>query len=251
MRKAIVIILLAILIYLFFSDPICSAVRRSKFQSIEEKSGTAKLPMSDTEPGVYYKYHTIITFGDGEYTQQEDDFFIIGSYSCKLGKIVARSPVSDSILGDYNPFSGILLWDGERYQQSNSIQNPSSAEHTQVPSFIRIEVDATKDWQVTGVTVQEGERVSIRYSSGLWTFDRNLARTDGIGTPGYTSANAPLPRANLGALIAKIDEGSPFLVGNQVLTTSDTSGAVFLRMNDSEDVGDNEGIIIVEIANYP
>jgi len=122
LRKAIVIILfIAILVYLvFFTDPACLALRRGKFQSIEEKPGVAKLPMSDTEPGVYYKYHTIITFRYGQYTQQESDFFITDCYACKSGKIVARSPSGDSISGDYNPSSGILLWDGESYQQNRA-----------------------------------------------------------------------------------------------------------------------------------
>jgi hypothetical protein len=114
MRKAIVTIFIAILIYLiFFADPACTAVSRGKFQSMEEKSGIAQLPMSDTEPGIYYKYPSTITFRYGSYTQQEDDFFITGYYVCKLGKIVARSSLGDSISGDYNPSSGILLWNGE------------------------------------------------------------------------------------------------------------------------------------------
>ena len=81
MRKAVVILFALLLVSLvLFADRACLTLQRSKFQSLEEKTGTAKLPMSDTEPGVYYRYHATINFRDGQFDQQESDFFITGHY---------------------------------------------------------------------------------------------------------------------------------------------------------------------------
>jgi hypothetical protein len=118
-------------------------------------------------------------------------------------------------------------------------------------SLITTEVAAAKDWQDTGMTVQEGERIGITYISGSWTFDRNIPVTDGIGTPGFSNAEAPVPSSNLGSLVARIGDGLPFLVGNHTSITSDRAGAIFLRINDTEGLDDNEGSITVEVKKLP
>jgi len=108
-------------------------------------------------------------------------------------------------------------------------------------------VNANQDWQNTAIPVTSGDRVDITYISGMWTFDRNIAKTDARGKPGFTNAEAPVPNANLGALVAKIGSSSPFLVGLHVSTIAREAGTIYLRINDTADISDNEGSIQVEI----
>ena len=119
MRKAVVILSAAILISLvFLSELSCAILAKSSFASLEEKTTADRLPMSDTDPGLYHQYRTTVSFRDGQFFQQESDYFFTGPYDCKFGMIVARPFSGGSISGSYNPFSHTLLWNGESYRQN-------------------------------------------------------------------------------------------------------------------------------------
>jgi hypothetical protein len=111
------ILFAAILIYLaFFVSSPCLSLWTGKFQSVVEKTAVARLP--DSEPGLYYQYRPTISFGFGQYIQQDSDFFTTGHYTCRFGKVIARSSSGKSISVDYDPSSGRLFWDGMQYQQN-------------------------------------------------------------------------------------------------------------------------------------
>jgi ABC-type antimicrobial peptide transport system ATPase subunit len=56
----------------------------------------------------------------------------------------------------------------------------------------------------------------------------------------------PVPSAQTGALIARIGNGQPFLVGTQTRLVAPTAGQLFLGINDSH-VADNQGAYQVEV----
>jgi len=90
------------------------------FSYTESKTFVSQLPI-DSEPTVYGSYYPIVSFRSGQFMEGHSDFIIIGSYDCKAGQIVARPSVigiPNSI--GYTPIPGILIWNGEFYQ--NTVQ---------------------------------------------------------------------------------------------------------------------------------
>ena len=119
MRRPIVIIGIAIFLALALSAGLsCSNLRKDYFQSFEEKTAVDRLPMSDTEPGLSHPCRTTISFRDGQFIQQESDFFLTGPYDCKFGMVVAYPSSGGGIAGMYNPFSHTLLWSGQLYRNT-------------------------------------------------------------------------------------------------------------------------------------
>ena len=127
-------------------------------------------------------------------------------------------------------------------------------------------VQANQTWQNTGVTVAQGNTLSINYQSGLWTADPqtnggNLY--DAAGCPGITVTQPgyTLLGVNMGALCAFIgsqpvgDGSDPaFLVGDGYSGTSQASGQLWLCIDDDLQgrygvgLSDNIGSVTVTIA---
>jgi hypothetical protein len=60
--------------------------------------------------------------------------------------------------------------------------------------------------------------------------------------------NCPLPESPWGALVVKIDEGAPFLVGKATSFVSSYNGIMYLTINDDPDTLDeNFGVLALEI----
>ena len=119
MRRPILIIFIVVLFSLaLLAGLSCSMLRKDYFQSFEEKTAVDRLPMSDTEPGLSHQYHTTLSFRDGQFTQQESDFFLTGPYKCSFGLVVAYPASGGGVAGIYNPFSHTLLWGGQLYRNT-------------------------------------------------------------------------------------------------------------------------------------
>jgi hypothetical protein len=117
-----------------------------------------------------------------------------------------------------------------------------------------VEVQANSDWQNSGVYVQSGETVSIIYVSGLWCPWADFC-LDGRGCVDVDpSVCSPDPNASSNVfsfahagLIGRIEDGSPFAVGNNVIIQANQAGNIYLRIND-KDVQDNSGAITVRLT---
>ena len=118
-------------------------------------------------------------------------------------------------------------------------------------------VDSTLPWQNTGY-VNSGKSYTIEYVSGLWTSNPeinngNLYGPSGSGIvasqPGYA-----LPGVNEGALIGRVGNNTPFLIGQKATTPEGQTGPLYLCINDDLDgeygagLTDNEGQMIVSIS---
>jgi hypothetical protein len=100
-------------------------------------------------------------------------------------------------------------------------------------------VAANREWTDTGVMVSEGETLALRVNGQI-----ELAPNQRTGAAGIAGGRrgdlTPLPAAPAGALIGRIDEGAPFLIGSQGTVRMPASGRLFLGVNDDV-VSDNTG----------
>jgi hypothetical protein len=113
--------------------------------------------------------------------------------------------------------------------------------------------DPDPDWQDTGILLRAGDHVVID-GSGTVDLDCNSTNfdntpPDGVSPPNITNDPSFLaPNLNVGALIGKIDNGDPFVVGElKTINSVASSGELFLAVNDSGDA-DNCGNFTADIA---
>jgi hypothetical protein len=109
-------------------------------------------------------------------------------------------------------------------------------------------ISAKQGWTPTGLTVRRGEPLRITASGEI--------KIGGDANPTATPAGAsathpsnPLPSAQTGALIGRINNGQPFLIGNQQQVQVPAAGQLFLGVNDSY-LQDTDGsfLVLVERA---
>ncbi|MFI1734234.1 serine/threonine-protein kinase [Streptomyces acidicola] len=122
-------------------------------------------------------------------------------------------------------------------------------------------VRSTTGWQrVTGVTVQRGDRVTVRFTSGEWTVDhRNMPMTGPAGYDANTDARLAgamsckiKPAAPFGTLLARLagEQASPAqVVGRKLTFQAARNGALQLGINDATNCGhDNRGSLTVQVS---
>ena len=94
-------------------------------------------------------------------------------------------------------------------------------------------VEAARGWVDTGIDVQRGDRISID-ASGTVTLSTNAAdAAEPAGSrQGRRAESAPLRNDPAGALIARINNSAPLLVGNRRTFAAADSGRLYLSVND-------------------
>jgi len=111
----------------------------------------------------------------------------------------------------------------------------------QNPPAGSIGVMGNQAWTPTNIFVREGDLVTFEASGQV----RLGTDADDLATPGGSSkrryaSNAVLPASLAGALIARVGDGAPFLIGSQMRVRMPTSGPLFLGIND-DGFADNAG----------
>ena len=114
-----------------------------------------------------------------------------------------------------------------------------------------ISVSAQNPWQSTDIYARKGQVVSIRYMEGTWGVlggARGAEKQTGAeGFEGeYRSVGLPLTNAPVGALVGRVGDGEPFLVGDEIRFRAGDSGALRLMIND-QSLEDNFGALRVEV----
>jgi len=123
-------------------------------------------------------------------------------------------------------------------------------------------VKANQAWKDTGIIVQAGTIVTVTYKSGKWTADPNDNDGnlyDAAGSPDVTvSASQPLypiVGVKMGALVGRVNGGTPFLIGDgPTIVLNTTNGTLELCINDDltgaygPGLKDNKGSIIVQFT---
>lgn len=181
---------------------------------------------------------------------------LIGAVGFAFGQVIKNnSQTSISITPSPANQSGIPLASGSATPTQTA--SPSTASQ---PRLATVTVSATQGWQNTGVFINVGDQVTIRYLSGLWTSHSGVfAPFDGIGQPnGYICANLEpasqcveaVPDAIKGSLVGKV--GTELLkIGDYLKFAATQGGSLYLRMNDGDDgLYDNQGSITVQIEVF-
>ncbi len=115
-----------------------------------------------------------------------------------------------------------------------------------------VNISATNDWQ-SSRTIIKGARVEVLALSGQWS-----PRVDSLGNHIWTDANgtgSPIYfseiglKAPLGSLIAKMGDGSPFVVGKNTEFVADTTEQLFFRIHDIN-LDDNSGYIKIRVRAW-
>lgn len=139
---------------------------------------------------------------------------------------------------------------GSRNGQNAGGQNGAgrSGSVAAAPVNTTVTIRGNEQWKSTGVTVQAGDAVRFQ-ASGNVRFSPDPA--DNAAPQGaanrHTVAGAPLPQQPGGALLGRVGDGQPFLIGNQSSVTMGTSGLLLLGIND-DNVADNSGEFSVVIT---
>jgi CHAT domain len=92
-------------------------------------------------------------------------------------------------------------------------------------------VPANQAWTDTGIRVARGQTISLHGEGTISATPGIVNGPDGV--PGRTQdAMAVVPQANYAALIGKVGNGAPFLVGRQATYRADATGQLQLGVND-------------------
>ena len=110
-----------------------------------------------------------------------------------------------------------------------------------------ITVDAVRGWNETGISVGAGDLLTIKYLSGEWSPWPGGAY-DAIGSGGDPKCRCNVMDAvSHAALIGRIEDNQPFLVGEEYRHRVGETGRLFLGINDV-DLYDNSGSLKVEVT---
>jgi hypothetical protein len=112
----------------------------------------------------------------------------------------------------------------------------------------RIVVNNRTQWTDTGIDVRAGDLLDID-ASGMIRFSPGAFDTAGPNGAGHlATARAPLPRLAIGALIGRVGNSAPFLVGeNRAGLRAPATGRLQLGIND-DNLSDNSGQFIVTVT---
>jgi hypothetical protein len=108
-----------------------------------------------------------------------------------------------------------------------------------------VRVDANQAWVDSGVNVIRGDRVAFSASGDIMVAPGASAGVG--GTSALTSPGYPVPTAMAGALIGKVGNSAPFLIGsNTQPIVMPADGRLMLGVND-DGFGDNTGSFSVTV----
>jgi hypothetical protein len=111
-----------------------------------------------------------------------------------------------------------------------------------------VRVPGNQQWVLTGFSVRKGDTLYFNASGEvMWTTDPADRATPAGAIDGRKSGLPPVGNALGGALIGKIDNGTPFLIGNQASVKMPANGRLFLGINDDV-LTDNTGDFFVTIT---
>jgi len=112
-----------------------------------------------------------------------------------------------------------------------------------------IAVSSRQQWTDTGMDIEAGELLTVRASGSIRyaSNSRDAANPNGASGRAAT-ARAPLPNVDIGALIGRIGNGTPFFVGAQLDSfRMPRAGRLYLGTNDDV-LSDNQGDFRVTVT---
>lgn len=107
-------------------------------------------------------------------------------------------------------------------------------------------------WQDTLIMVREGQRVVFDVEE-CWSPDMRdqIAWCGADGVYRHAAGDGYLlPGANVGALIARIGDGTAFAVGSRHDIVADRSGTLYLAMNDHPSHNNQAGKVVAQVVLF-
>jgi hypothetical protein len=124
----------------------------------------------------------------------------------------------------------------------------SSATGTSGANSASVQVPANQQWVPTGFTVRRGETLHFNATGEvMWSPDAADRATPRGAPTGRRSGRPQVGNAPGGALVARVENGQPFLIGNQGSVRMPANGQLFLGVND-DIFTDNTGDFFVTIS---
>ena len=121
----------------------------------------------------------------------------------------------------------------------------AGAPTTTLPASVGVRVDANQAWVDAGINVARGNLVAFNASGDIMVAPGASAGV--AGTPALTSTQYPIPSAMAGALIGKVGNSAPFLIGSNTQPIAmPADGRLMLGIND-DGFGDNTGSFSVTV----
>jgi hypothetical protein len=118
-----------------------------------------------------------------------------------------------------------------------------------------VTIQSTQSWQATGVNVTGQQITTLTYVSGSWTANPSTGMVGPNGNSKYKAKSGyTLAGANEGAMIGKVGNNSPFLVGTSCKAPSGQSGMLSMCINDDlnhkygSGLSDNKGALTFTIT---
>jgi tetratricopeptide (TPR) repeat protein len=129
------------------------------------------------------------------------------------------------------------------------------SETTSELMLVEIIVEAAREeWLSTSIRIEVGNSFRIE-AAGLWSHGYDCCGPNPYDANGYDDKldpSATLPGERVGALIGKIGDCSPFLIGASRTVVASCAGVLLLSMNDVAGYyADNDGSLKVSISEEP
>jgi hypothetical protein len=123
----------------------------------------------------------------------------------------------------------------------------TTASASNAPQRGTLAVQATREWTDTGMRVNKGQRLTFNASGEIRIADDKTSTPGGNADATAPNMKYPVFNAPAGALIARVGNGQPFLIGanSQAITMPD-SGELQLGVNDNH-FPDNGGAYSVQV----
>jgi hypothetical protein len=194
---------------------------------------------------------------DNNPTELERHVFVTRDGNMRLGKLYKFSPDGSVITFDQreggridinaNDMARVYINPGAARAVFGSALAQSSALSPTGTSGSEVRVPANT-WSDTGFTVRRGETLHFNARGEvMWTPDEADRATASGARSRRSPGVAPVPNAPGGALIGRIDNGRPFLIGGAESVRMPANGRLFLSVNDDA-LNDNGGDFFVTIS---
>lgn len=260
--------------YHWYHSPVAGKVIESNADVLGDYFGIKNFPdlLDKGDVGYGYDYSDFEVFRRGFLIIQTPNYGLVGMVPVGLntvGSVIFHDQFKRIKSGDtpvpvekgdqigYFKYGGslnILLFQPGRFPSLNLLVGEKiGAINT------NCEVSAATKWVDSGININTGDVVELRYSGGRWEASPDSGIVDAAGNSNYIAKDGyTLPGQNEGALCGRIGPDGPvFLIGKKDDFTADRSGELYLCINDDLNgiygagFADNFGSVYVTVDITP
>jgi len=260
--------------YHWYHAPVSGMVIESNQDVFGDYFGIKNFPdlLDKGDVGYGYDYSDFEMFRRGYLIIQTPNFGLVGMVPVGLntvGSVIFNDSFKSIKPGDipvpitkgqqvgcfkYGGSLNILLFEPNRFPSLNILVRERIGALNN-----NVEVAAAKIWGKSGITINTGDQVELRYSGGRWQVSPDSGLVDAAGKSGVIAKPGyPLPGEKEGLLCGRIGPDGPIMaVGKYLSFTADRSGELLFCTNDDlygeygTGFSDNVGSVYVTVDIAP